>query len=60
MILALPEQLIGSIRPYTIITAMTYSRKIIYLGGFACIVEFLDLVRAFHHQLNGLYCYLGY
>ena len=27
---------------------MIYSRKIIYLGGFACVVTLLDLVQVFH------------
>ena len=54
--MSLSKQLIGSTGSY----AMTYLRKIIYLGGFACVVALLDLVRVFHHQLDGLFYYSGY
>ena len=60
--MALSEQLIGSIGPYTVLTIVLCNdlRKIIYLEEFACVVALLDLVRAFHHQLDNLFCYLEY
>ena len=61
MIMALLEQLIGSTKPILIIVFCNdlleknnLSRKI------ACVVALLDLVRAFHHQLDGLFCYSWY
>ena len=62
MIMALPKQLIGFTGPYTVLTIVLCNdlRKIIYLGGFACVVALLDLVQGFHHQLDDLFCYSGY
>ena len=63
MIMALSEQLIGSTRPYMVLIIVLYNdllEKIIYLKGFACVVALLDLVRAFHHQLDDLFCYSEY
>ena len=63
MIMALLEQLIGSTRPSTVLTIVlcndlleenNLSRRI------ACVVALLDLVRAFHHQLDALFCYTEY
>ena len=61
--MVLPEQLIGSTESYTVLTIVlcndlleenNLSRRI------ACVVALLDLVRAFHHQLDGLFCYSEY
>ena len=63
MIMVLLEQLIGSTIPYTVLTIVLCNdllEKNNFLGGFACVVALLDLVQAFYHQLDGLFCYLIY
>ena len=61
--MALPKQLIGSTKPYTVLTIVLYNNlheKNNYLRRFACVVVLINLVRVFHHQLDGLFCYSEY